>query len=169
MGNVIQVVEDIIPANNITEKQNSHVRRFAYRLHFTMTQHLRDVVLNSVEAYKSLWDDYTIRDAVEEEETDFEMQDPNAPPKVAAEKKPPFFLIKLTVDFEYHFIFAPFLEEIEQVILVMLDDICDNVAGIEDLVSRLDPRVIGDIKAQEIHTISKDEPRVVAAREVVKV
>jgi hypothetical protein len=54
-------------------------------------------------------------------------------------------------------------------ILVMLDDICNNVAGIEDLVSRLDPKVVGEFKVQDIHTISKDEPQIEAARAVIKV
>ena len=169
MGNVTEIIEDIIPPNQITDKQKSHVRRFAYRLHYTMTQHLRDVVLNSVESYKQLWEDYAIKDVTKDVDTthDFEMSDHVT--LLVEEKKPPFFFIKLTVDDEDNFIYAPFLEEIEEVILVMLDDICDNVSGIGDLVSRLDPKVVGEFKVQDIHTISKDEPQIEAARTIIKV
>ncbi|KAG0563637.1 hypothetical protein KC19_8G047400 [Ceratodon purpureus] len=100
---------------------------------------------------------------------DFAMQDSNASTvKKDDNKKPPFFLIKLAVDYEDDFVFAPFLEEIQEVVLVMLDDICDNVAGIEDLVSRLDPKIVGDFKVHDIFTISKEDARVEAARSVIK-
>ena len=172
MGNVVQVVEDIVPPNLITEQQKSHVHRFAYRLHYTMTQHLRDVVLQSVEAYKKLWDEYTIKDMVEAEDIDdFATRDPIAPEEAKAteEKKPPFFFIKFTVDYEDQFVFAPTLEEIQDVVLQMLDDICDNVEGMEDLISCLDPKLIGENKPKYILTISKTDPPVEAARAVIKV
>lgn len=169
MGNVVGLVEEIIPPNRITDKQRDHVRRFAYRLHYTMTQHLRDVVLNSVAAFSKLWDAYTINDIAEEEDLD-DFIDPARPPVAEPDfKNPPMFLIKLIVDWEDHFVYVPLLEEIQEVILMMLDDICERVGGIEDLVSRLDPKIVGIEKVKNIHTISRNHTQVEAHRAIIKV
>ncbi|XP_073386521.1 uncharacterized protein [Physcomitrium patens] len=167
MGNVVGLVEEIIPPSDITDQQKSHVRRFAYRLHFTMTQHLRDVVLNSVDAWAKLWDAYTMGEVIEDEDADdFVMPDNDTPLEAEVEepKPKPYFLVKLSVDKDCKFVFVPELEEIKEVILVMLDDITLSVAGIENLVSRLDSKIVEVNKTQEIHTVTKDHLRVVAAR-----
>jgi hypothetical protein len=168
MGNVVGLVEEIIPPNRVTNKQRDHVRRFAYRLHYTMTQHLRDVVLNSIASFTKLWDAYTIKEIVKDDDLD-DFTNPLGPPIVELDfKKPPMFLIKLVVDWEDHFVFVPTLEEMEEVILMMLDDICDHVGGIEDLVSRLDPKIIGVEKFQDIKTIARDHPEVETQRLIIK-
>lgn len=172
MGNVVGLVEEIIPPSDITDQQKSHVRRFAYRLHFTMTQHLRDVVLNSVDAWAKLWDAYTMGEVIEDEDADdFVMPDNDTPLEAEVEepKPKPYFLVKLSVDKDCKFVFVPELEEIKEVILVMLDDITLSVAGIENLVSRLDSKIVEVNKTQEIHTVTKDHLRVVAARTKIQV
>lgn len=169
MGNVVGLVEEIIPPNRVTDKQRDHVRRFAYRLHFTMTQHLRDVVLNSVASFTKIWDTYTIKEKVVDDDLD-DYQDPAGPPSAEPEfAKPPMFRIKLAVDWEDQFVFVPTLEEMTEIILIMLDEICDRVSGVEDLVSRLDPKIVGVEKVQDIRTIPRDHPRVEAQRNIIKV
>jgi len=170
MGNVVELVEKIIPPNRVTDKQRDHVRRFAYRLHYTMTQYLHDVVLNSVASFTKLWNAYTIKEIVKDDDLD-DFTDPARQPTISEPdfKKPPMFLIKLVVDWEDHFLFVPTLEEMEEVILMMFDDICDHVGGIEDLVSRLDPKIVGVEKFQDIKTIPRDHPRVETHRTIIKV
>lgn len=169
MGNVVGLVEEIIPPNRVIERQRDHVRRFAYRLHYTMTQHLRDVVLNSVASFTKIWDTYTIKENEVDDDLD-DYQDPAGPPVAEPEfQMSPMFRIKLAVDWEDKFIFVPTLEEMTDIILIMLDEICDRVSGVEDLVSRLDPKIVGVEKVQDIRTIPRDHPRVEAQRNIIKV
>ena len=171
MSNVVGLVEELIPPKNVTLKQKAYLQAFANRLNYTMTQHLRDIVLHSVDSFKKLWDEYAMKDEQKEvEEDEFEV------PDLASEKneekkfaRPPFFLIKLVVNEVSQFVFIPYLEEIEETVLTMLDELCDSVEGIEDLTSRLDPRICGTKHPKFIDTIQKDHPHLLAARAAIHV
>lgn len=171
MSNVVGLVEELIPPKNVTSKQKAYLQAFANRLNYTMTQHLQDIVLNSVNLFKKLWDEYTIGgEQKEEEEDEFEVHDPASEKKEEIKfARPPFFMIKLVVNEVSQFVFIPYLEEVEETVLTMLDELCDSVEGIEDLTSRLDPRICGTKHPKFIDTIQKDHPRVLAARAVIQV
>ena len=169
---MVGLVEEIIPPKSVTSEQKARLHALSHRLNFTMTQHLRDVILNSVESFKKLWKEYDIQDPPGVTEVDaFEVADHNSQTEIKEQNfaRPPFFLIKLAVNELNEFIFLPFLEEIEETIMTMLDDICESVTGIDDLVSRLHPRICGLEVSKPIQTIGNDYPKVVAARIEIKV
>ncbi len=84
--------------------------------------------------------------------------------------KPPMFSIKLKVGDDNKLAFVPALEEIEETVLMMLDDLCESVTGIANLVSRLNSQFYNSHNnRKKMETVSMDEPQVITARNIIKV
>jgi hypothetical protein len=168
----VSLVEELIPAKNLTRTKEERVLAFAQRLNFIMTQHLRDVVLNSISNFTRLWEHYTLVDSLQERD---QMEiDGKSSAAAALEKelcsKPPMFSIKLKVSDDNKLAFVPALEEIEETVLMMLDDLCESVTGIANLVSRLNSQFYNSHNnRKKMETVSMDEPQVIAARNIIKV
>ncbi|KAH9558616.1 hypothetical protein CY35_06G017100 [Sphagnum magellanicum] len=167
----VSLVEELIPAKNLTRTKEEQVLAFAQCLNFIMTQHLRDVVLNSISNFTRLWEHYTLADSLQERD---QMEiDGKSSAAAALEKelcsKPPMFSIKLKVGDDNKLAFVPALEEIEETVLMMLDDLCESVTGIANLVSRLNSQFYNSHNnRKKMETVSMDEPQVITARNIIK-
>jgi hypothetical protein len=175
---VVAMVDELAPpTTEFSGASLEKLRGFVRRLSLTMTQQLLDVLVQSMDMYKNLWEQYSeIQQSnslnngeYSEGLTEDKSSSANTLPITDTETLHlmPMFNIKLKVEGE-HFIFEPTLSLIESTVLLLLDSILSAVKGIEDLQSRV--TTISTIyQFKVMKSLDNDDTRFLTIRKTIQV
>ncbi|KAH7297912.1 hypothetical protein KP509_25G018200 [Ceratopteris richardii] len=170
---VVAMIDELAPpTTEFSGAALEKLQRFVHRLSLLMTQQLLDVVLQSIDKYRRLWEQYTRpgNDTLTDAETNTA--------KTTDERKVmlnlnlqnlysmPMFKTKLKIE-GHDFLFDPSLALIGNTVLLLLDSILLAVKGIEDLQSRV--TTISTIyEFKEMKSLECEDFRFVAVRKTIE-
>ena len=175
---VVAMIDELAPpTTQLCGTSLEKLRGFVRRLSLTMTQQLLDVLVQSMDMYKNLWEQYSAiqpshnLDREEYSESSNEDGSKSASTLHIADTETlhlmPMFNVKLKVE-GGHFIFEPSLSLIESTVLLLLDSILSSVKGIEDLQSRV--TTISTIyQFKEMKSLDRDDIQFITVRKTIQV
>lgn len=179
------MIEELTPSHEeFLEHWKQQLLTLVRRLSMTMTEHLLEVVLQSLRKYRKLWSDYLVsidwtpvvdRNALQNKEdvvtevaemvvANEGQQFPDVPLRFLAN---PMFKVFLKVEAD-NFVFEPALAAVEETVLGGLDAIVRAVTGLHELESRC-TTLCATYDEREMKVIAADSPVIVSIREFIQV